>query len=160
MSIKVIKPSVCFSPEQRFSEHIKDERNMDFQKKFILKRDDASMDKDDNQVCVSHGFTLSSHFSRVSDGLASQIRVPLQDGRRSKSIEEREEEYQRVRDRIFAREVRTLAFRNASLKNTRAFWPDFNFIIYFYSGFHNRDGVKAACFLWITTRWRKETKTQ
>lgn len=42
----------CFySPEQRFSEHIKDERNMDFQKKFILKRDDASMDKDDNQVC-------------------------------------------------------------------------------------------------------------
>ncbi|XP_030634039.1 R3H domain-containing protein 2 [Chanos chanos] len=70
-------------PEQRFSEHIKDERNMDFQKKFILKRDDASMDKDDNQV----------------------DRVPLQDGRRSKSIEEREEEYQRVRDRIFAREV-------------------------------------------------------
>ncbi|XP_030230484.1 R3H domain-containing protein 2 isoform X1 [Gadus morhua] len=69
-------------PEQRFSEHIKDERNIDFQKKFILKRDDASMDKDDNQ-----------------------IRVPLQDGRRSKSIEEREEEYQRVRDRIFAREV-------------------------------------------------------
>uniref|UniRef100_A0AAQ4QNY6 R3H domain containing 2 n=1 Tax=Gasterosteus aculeatus aculeatus TaxID=481459 RepID=A0AAQ4QNY6_GASAC len=68
-------------PEQKFSEHIKDERNMDFQKKFILKRDDASMDKDDNQ-----------------------IRVPLQDGRRSKSIEEREEEYQRVRDRIFARE--------------------------------------------------------
>ncbi|XP_068172168.1 R3H domain-containing protein 2 isoform X11 [Antennarius striatus] len=68
-------------PEQRFSEHIKDDRNMDFQKKFILKRDDASMDKDDNQ-----------------------IRVPLQDGRRSKSIEEREEEYQRVRDRIFARE--------------------------------------------------------
>uniref|UniRef100_A0AAZ3RX10 R3H domain containing 2 n=1 Tax=Oncorhynchus tshawytscha TaxID=74940 RepID=A0AAZ3RX10_ONCTS len=68
-------------PEQRFSEHIKDERNTDFQKKFILKRDDASMDKDDNQ-----------------------IRVPLSDGRRSKSIEEREEEYQRVRDRIFSRE--------------------------------------------------------
>lgn len=45
---------IC-SPEQRFSEHIKDERNMDFQKKFILKRDDASMDKDDNQVsCIQH----------------------------------------------------------------------------------------------------------
>lgn len=41
---------LLYSPEQRFSEHIKDERNMDFQKKFILKRDDASMDKDDNQV--------------------------------------------------------------------------------------------------------------
>uniref|UniRef100_A0A673X9Q0 R3H domain containing 2 n=1 Tax=Salmo trutta TaxID=8032 RepID=A0A673X9Q0_SALTR len=40
-------------PEQRFSEHIKDERNTDFQKKFILKRDDASMDKDDNQVIIT-----------------------------------------------------------------------------------------------------------
>lgn len=60
---------MCFSPEQRFSEHIKDERNIDFQKKFILKRDDASMDKDDNQVCVPHRFTLASRFGRVSDGL-------------------------------------------------------------------------------------------
>uniref|UniRef100_A0A8D3DMN9 R3H domain containing 2 n=1 Tax=Scophthalmus maximus TaxID=52904 RepID=A0A8D3DMN9_SCOMX len=81
-------------PEQRFSEHIKDERNMDFQKKFILKRDDASMDKDDNQ-----------------------IRVPLQDGRRSKSIEEREEEYQRVRDRIFARESSQNGYINDSRGN-------------------------------------------
>lgn len=47
------------SPEQRFSEHIKDERNMDFQKKFILKRDDASMDKDDNQVCLFSSINLS-----------------------------------------------------------------------------------------------------
>uniref|UniRef100_A0A8C7ZUC2 R3H domain containing 2 n=1 Tax=Oryzias sinensis TaxID=183150 RepID=A0A8C7ZUC2_9TELE len=46
-------------PEQRFSEHIKDERNMDFQKKFILKRDDASMDKDDNQVCLYSSINLS-----------------------------------------------------------------------------------------------------
>lgn len=37
--------------------------------------------------------------------LSLQIRLPLQDGRRSKSIEEREEEYQRARERIFAREV-------------------------------------------------------
>ncbi|XP_052456407.1 R3H domain-containing protein 2 isoform X6 [Carassius gibelio] len=80
-AVIINKTSNTRIPEQRFSEHIKDERSMDFQKKFILKRDDASMDKDDNQ-----------------------IRVPLQDGRRSKSIEEREEEYQRVRDRIFARE--------------------------------------------------------
>ncbi|XP_051562018.1 R3H domain-containing protein 2-like isoform X2 [Myxocyprinus asiaticus] len=80
-AVIINKTSNTRIPEQRFSEHIKDERNIDFQKKFILKRDDASMDKDDNQ-----------------------IRVPLQDGRRSKSIEEREEEYQRVRDRIFARE--------------------------------------------------------
>ncbi|XP_077104682.1 R3H domain-containing protein 2 isoform X2 [Siphateles boraxobius] len=80
-AVIINKTSNTRIPEQRFSEHIKDERTVDFQKKFILKRDDASMDKDDNQ-----------------------IRVPLQDGRRSKSIEEREEEYQRVRDRIFARE--------------------------------------------------------
>uniref|UniRef100_A0A8C6VWI3 R3H domain containing 2 n=1 Tax=Nothobranchius furzeri TaxID=105023 RepID=A0A8C6VWI3_NOTFU len=46
-------------PEQRFSEHIKDERNVDFQKKFILKRDDASMDKDDNQVMeISNLFSV------------------------------------------------------------------------------------------------------
>ncbi|XP_040395395.1 R3H domain-containing protein 2 isoform X1 [Cygnus olor] len=69
-------------PEQRFSEHIKDEKNAEFPQRFILKRDDTSMDRDDNQ-----------------------IRLPLQDGRRSKSIEEREEEYQRVRERIFARET-------------------------------------------------------
>uniref|UniRef100_A0A4W3JBI1 R3H domain containing 2 n=1 Tax=Callorhinchus milii TaxID=7868 RepID=A0A4W3JBI1_CALMI len=74
-------------PEQRFSEHIKDEKSMDFQKRFILKRDDTSLDKDDNQM-----------------------RVPLRDDRRSKSIEEREEEYQRVRDRIFAREVTAFFF--------------------------------------------------
>ncbi|XP_062853527.1 R3H domain-containing protein 2 isoform X2 [Trichomycterus rosablanca] len=82
-------------PEQRFSEHIKDEKTMDFQKKFILKRDDASMDKDDNQ-----------------------IRVPLQDGRRSKSIEEREEEYQRVRDRIFARESSQNGYLNDNRLST------------------------------------------
>lgn len=47
---RLLSFTFVYSPEQRFSEHIKDERNMDFQKKFILKRDDASMDKDDNQV--------------------------------------------------------------------------------------------------------------
>ena len=53
----IVRPRVAeyvffFSPDQRFSEHIKDERNLDFQKKFILKRDDVSMDKDDNQVMI------------------------------------------------------------------------------------------------------------
>uniref|UniRef100_A0A8C9AGS7 R3H domain containing 2 n=1 Tax=Prolemur simus TaxID=1328070 RepID=A0A8C9AGS7_PROSS len=81
-AVIINKTSNTRIPEQRFSEHIKDEKNTEFQQRFILKRDDASMDRDDNQ-----------------------IRVPLQDGRRSKSIEEREEEYQRVRERIFAREV-------------------------------------------------------
>nr|XP_055068509.1 R3H domain-containing protein 2 isoform X3 [Misgurnus anguillicaudatus] len=94
-AVIINKTSNTRIPEQRFSEHIKDERNVDFQKKFILKRDDASMDKDDNQ-----------------------IRVPLQDGRRSKSIEEREEEYQRVRDRIFARESSQNGYMN---DNSRCF---------------------------------------
>ncbi|XP_073469922.1 R3H domain-containing protein 2 isoform X11 [Aquarana catesbeiana] len=81
-AVIINKTSNTRIPEQRFSEHIKDEKSCEFQQRFILKRDDASMDRDDNQ-----------------------IRVPLQDGRRSKSIEEREEEYQRVRERIFAREA-------------------------------------------------------
>ncbi|XP_010563436.1 PREDICTED: R3H domain-containing protein 2 isoform X2 [Haliaeetus leucocephalus] len=74
-AVIINKTSNTRIPEQRFSEHIKDEKNAEFPQRFILKRDDTSMDRDDNQ-----------------------------DGRRSKSIEEREEEYQRVRERIFARE--------------------------------------------------------
>ncbi|XP_056370920.1 R3H domain-containing protein 2 isoform X2 [Oenanthe melanoleuca] len=75
-AVIINKTSNTRIPEQRFSEHIKDEKNAEFPQRFILKRDDTSMDRDDNQ-----------------------------DGRRSKSIEEREEEYQRVRERIFAREA-------------------------------------------------------
>lgn len=37
-----------------------------------------------------------------------QMRMRLKEDRRSKSIEEREEEYQRARDRIFAQDVRIL----------------------------------------------------
>ncbi|NWW37430.1 R3HD2 protein, partial [Panurus biarmicus] len=84
-AVIINKTSNTRIPEQRFSEHIKDEKNAEFPQRFILKRDDTSMDRDDNQ-----------------------IRLPLQDGRRSKSIEEREEEYQRVRERIFAREHQQL----------------------------------------------------
>ncbi|NWX39426.1 ARP21 protein, partial [Steatornis caripensis] len=39
-------------PEQRFSEHLKDEKGEESQKRFILKRDNSSIDKEDNQsVC-------------------------------------------------------------------------------------------------------------
>ncbi|XP_062488613.1 R3H domain-containing protein 2 isoform X4 [Pezoporus occidentalis] len=92
-AVIINKTSNTRIPEQRFSEHIKDEKNAEFPQRFILKRDDTSMDRDDNQ-----------------------IRLPLQDGRRSKSIEEREEEYQRVRERIFARE----AGQNGYLTDSRA----------------------------------------
>ncbi|XP_045713058.1 cAMP-regulated phosphoprotein 21 isoform X16 [Phyllostomus hastatus] len=39
-------------PEQRFCEHLKDEKGEESQKRFILKRDNSSIDKEDNQsVC-------------------------------------------------------------------------------------------------------------
>ncbi|XP_056127366.1 R3H domain-containing protein 1-like isoform X2 [Rhinichthys klamathensis goyatoka] len=66
-------------PDQKFSEHIKDDKTDDFQKRYILKRDNSSVDKDDNMM-----------------------RMKLKEDRRSKSIEEREEEYQKARERIFA----------------------------------------------------------
>uniref|UniRef100_A0A2K6T2Q3 R3H domain containing 2 n=1 Tax=Saimiri boliviensis boliviensis TaxID=39432 RepID=A0A2K6T2Q3_SAIBB len=49
-AVIINKTSNTRIPEQRFSEHIKDEKNTEFQQRFILKRDDASMDRDDNQV--------------------------------------------------------------------------------------------------------------
>ncbi|XP_067837346.1 cAMP-regulated phosphoprotein 21-like isoform X7 [Heptranchias perlo] len=88
-SVIINKTSNTRIPEQRFCEHIKDEKNDDSQKRFILKRDNSSMDKEDNQEM----FTLQQN--RIH---------PFRDDRRSKSIEEREEEYQRVRERIFAQD--------------------------------------------------------
>uniref|UniRef100_A0A8C0G9Y4 R3H domain containing 2 n=1 Tax=Chelonoidis abingdonii TaxID=106734 RepID=A0A8C0G9Y4_CHEAB len=51
-AVIINKTSNTRIPEQRFSEHIKDEKNVDFPQRFILKRDDASMDRDDNQVSL------------------------------------------------------------------------------------------------------------
>uniref|UniRef100_A0A8C6K8A5 R3H domain containing 1 n=1 Tax=Nothobranchius furzeri TaxID=105023 RepID=A0A8C6K8A5_NOTFU len=72
-------------PDQKFSEHIKGDRADDFQKRYILKRDNSSFDRDD-----------------------STIRMRLKADKRSKSMEEREEEYQRARERIFAHDVRAV----------------------------------------------------
>uniref|UniRef100_A0A4W4HAZ9 R3H domain-containing protein n=1 Tax=Electrophorus electricus TaxID=8005 RepID=A0A4W4HAZ9_ELEEL len=74
-AVIINKTSNTRIPEQRFSEHIKDERNMDFQKKFILKRDDASMDKDDNQVNISilHMILLSTEVHSSSSHKRRQI---------------------------------------------------------------------------------------
>ncbi|NXN83817.1 R3HD1 protein, partial [Bombycilla garrulus] len=80
-SVIVNKTSNTRIPDQKFCEHIKDDKSDDFQKRYILKRDNSSLDKDDNQM-----------------------RIRLKDDRRSKSIEEREEEYQRARERIFAQD--------------------------------------------------------
>uniref|UniRef100_A0A7N8XVL3 R3H domain containing 1 n=1 Tax=Mastacembelus armatus TaxID=205130 RepID=A0A7N8XVL3_9TELE len=73
-------------PDQKFSEHIKDDRADDFQKRYILKRDNSSFDRED-----------------------STIRMRLKADKRSKSMEEREEEYQRARERIFAHDVRAVS---------------------------------------------------
>ncbi|XP_060241133.1 cAMP-regulated phosphoprotein 21 isoform X2 [Meriones unguiculatus] len=80
-SVIINKTNSTRIPEQRFCEHLKDEKSEESQKRFILKRDNSSVDKEDNQQNRMH---------------------PFRDDRRSKSIEEREEEYQRVRERIFA----------------------------------------------------------
>uniref|UniRef100_A0A8C5G3A5 SUZ domain-containing protein n=1 Tax=Gouania willdenowi TaxID=441366 RepID=A0A8C5G3A5_GOUWI len=77
-SVVINKTSNTRIPNQKFSEHIKDDRADDFQKRYILKRDNTSFDRDD-----------------------SSIRMRLKADKRSKSMEEREEEYQRARERIF-----------------------------------------------------------
>uniref|UniRef100_A0A8C5FX84 R3H domain containing 1 n=1 Tax=Gadus morhua TaxID=8049 RepID=A0A8C5FX84_GADMO len=81
-SVIINKTSNTRIPDQKFSEHIKDDKTDDFQKRYILKRDNSSSDRDENMM-----------------------RMRLKDDRRSKSIEEREEEYQRARDRIFAQDL-------------------------------------------------------
>ncbi|XP_064216241.1 cAMP-regulated phosphoprotein 21 isoform X10 [Aotus nancymaae] len=51
-SVIVNKTSSTRIPEQRFCEHLKDEKGEESQKRFILKRDNSSIDKEDNQsVC-------------------------------------------------------------------------------------------------------------
>ncbi|XP_058237538.1 R3H domain-containing protein 2 isoform X8 [Hemibagrus wyckioides] len=80
-SVIINKTSNTRIPDQKFSEHIKDDKTDDFQKRYILKRDSLSLDQEDGR-----------------------LRMRLKDDRRSKSIEEREEEYQRARERIFAQD--------------------------------------------------------
>ncbi|XP_077051926.1 cAMP-regulated phosphoprotein 21 isoform X2 [Siphateles boraxobius] len=77
----VIINKTCNSriPEHRFSEHVQEEKTEE--RRSILKRD-TSQEKEDSQLRVSS----------------------LKDQMRSKSIEEREEEYQRVRERIFSQD--------------------------------------------------------
>ncbi|XP_044512689.1 cAMP-regulated phosphoprotein 21 [Gracilinanus agilis] len=81
-SVIINKTGSTRIPEQRFCEHVKDDKGDEGQKRFILKRDNSSIDKEDNQQKRVH---------------------PFREERRRQSMEEREEEYQRVRDRIFAR---------------------------------------------------------
>ncbi|KAF4100441.1 hypothetical protein G5714_018637 [Onychostoma macrolepis] len=82
----VIINKTCNSriPEHRFAEHVQEEKTEE--RRSILKRDN-SQEKED-----------------------SQLRVPsLKEQMRSKSIEEREEEYQKVRERIFSQDTTCLS---------------------------------------------------
>ncbi|XP_060798069.1 cAMP-regulated phosphoprotein 21 isoform X3 [Neoarius graeffei] len=78
-AVIINKASNSRIPEQRFAEHVQEEGTEE--KRSILKRDN-SQEKED-----------------------SQLRIPrLKEQMRSKSFEEREEEYQKVRERIFSQD--------------------------------------------------------
>ncbi|KAF4073934.1 hypothetical protein AMELA_G00248980 [Ameiurus melas] len=78
-AVIINKASNSRIPEHRFAEHVQDERTEE--KRSILKRDN-SQEKED-----------------------SQLRMPrLKEQMRSKSFEEREEEYQKARERIFSQD--------------------------------------------------------
>lgn len=96
-SVIVNKTGNTRIPDQKFCEHVKDDKGVDFQKRYILKRDSSSLDKDD-----------------------AQMRMRLKDDRRSKSIEEREEEYQRARERIFAQDETYLIEKRALDEETNS----------------------------------------
>ncbi|XP_031807307.1 cAMP-regulated phosphoprotein 21 isoform X10 [Sarcophilus harrisii] len=52
-SVIINKTGSTRIPEQRFCEHLKDDKGEEGQKRFILKRDNSSIDKEDNQLCPS-----------------------------------------------------------------------------------------------------------
>uniref|UniRef100_A0A8D2PE25 R3H domain-containing protein 2 n=1 Tax=Zosterops lateralis melanops TaxID=1220523 RepID=A0A8D2PE25_ZOSLA len=89
-AVIINKTSNTRIPEQRFSEHIKDEKNAEFPQRFILKRDDTSMDRDDNQgLSRASGSRQSSTESEIksleprpwsstdSDGSIRNLRPPV-----------------------------------------------------------------------------------
>ncbi|XP_067837369.1 cAMP-regulated phosphoprotein 21-like isoform X10 [Heptranchias perlo] len=74
-SVIINKTSNTRIPEQRFCEHIKDEKNDDSQKRFILKRDNSSMDKEDNQsTCSQDSLYVENRGNRDGTGKTSGSR--------------------------------------------------------------------------------------
>ncbi|XP_026634735.1 cAMP-regulated phosphoprotein 21 isoform X8 [Microtus ochrogaster] len=67
-SVIINKTSSTRIPEQRFCEHLKDEKSEESQKRFILKRDNSSIDKEDNQsVCSQESLFLDN--SRLQEDI-------------------------------------------------------------------------------------------
>ncbi|XP_076776597.1 R3H domain-containing protein 2 isoform X6 [Arvicanthis niloticus] len=80
-AVIINKTSSTRIPEQRFSEHIKDEKNTEFQQRFILKRDDASMDRDDNQT-GQNGYLSDLRLSKEAFSSSSHKRRQIFRGNR------------------------------------------------------------------------------
>ncbi|XP_053410510.1 R3H domain-containing protein 2 isoform X8 [Nycticebus coucang] len=80
-AVIINKTSNTRIPEQRFSEHIKDEKNTEFQQRFILKRDDASMDRDDNQT-GQNGYLSDIRLSKEAFSSSSHKRRQIFRGNR------------------------------------------------------------------------------
>ncbi|XP_012882503.1 PREDICTED: cAMP-regulated phosphoprotein 21 isoform X1 [Dipodomys ordii] len=60
-SVIINKTGSTRIPEQRFCEHLKDEKGEESQKRFILKRDNSSIDKEDNQsVCSQESLYMEN----------------------------------------------------------------------------------------------------
>ncbi|KAM9187673.1 cAMP-regulated phosphoprotein 21 isoform 14-T14 [Dugong dugon] len=74
-SVIINKTSSTRIPEQRFSEHLKDEKGEESQKRFILKRDNSSIDKEDNQsVCSQESLFVENRGNRDGSGKTSGSR--------------------------------------------------------------------------------------
>nr|XP_041573292.1 R3H domain-containing protein 1 isoform X8 [Taeniopygia guttata] len=68
-SVIVNKTSSTRIPDQKFCEHIKDEKSDDFQKRYILKRDNSSLDKDDNQsLCSQENYFIDKRINKEASG--------------------------------------------------------------------------------------------
>ncbi|XP_053455461.1 cAMP-regulated phosphoprotein 21 isoform X8 [Nycticebus coucang] len=67
-SVIINKTSSTRIPEQRFCEHLKDEKGEESQKRFILKRDNSSIDKEDNQsVCSQESLFVDNRLLEDSN---------------------------------------------------------------------------------------------
>ncbi|XP_032216472.1 cAMP-regulated phosphoprotein 21 isoform X11 [Mustela erminea] len=74
-SVIINKTSNTRIPEQRFCEHLKDEKGEESQKRFILKRDNSSIDKEDNQsVCSQESLFVDNRGNRDGSGRTSGSR--------------------------------------------------------------------------------------
>ncbi|XP_012882505.1 PREDICTED: cAMP-regulated phosphoprotein 21 isoform X3 [Dipodomys ordii] len=74
-SVIINKTGSTRIPEQRFCEHLKDEKGEESQKRFILKRDNSSIDKEDNQsVCSQESLYMENRGNRDSSGRTSGSR--------------------------------------------------------------------------------------